>query len=412
MADDLKIRVQVESKAAEAALDRTAAKVSNVKASASGGSGAWNTYANATKAATSALRGFFSAFGVIGVATSAISGIITLLEKWRQYLKSDLVEAHNAAADAAKALREAEEDAARRAAKHYDAAIAKAREYIAALKEIDDYQQGKANAASQVRQANVERENAALDKQVAEGTMSSARKRLNSLNAAQEDRQAQIGLANSRLANARAERNDAFDAREAASQIAEKFAADLATATADINQYVREHENPTGKHEAGGLHFSTFDEAVGYNNLLSKGSRLSIASDEANARRDAAQGKLDELDNNLERTEEEVENALSVLAAQIEAGAAQIEVANAELTKATGEAPATPEIKQDSPKASSSTVTAGSDQWQRIGAFAGGGIQTDALNIQRSSLTALKALQSYTSKIADRMNRAAAATTL
>ena len=57
-------------------------------------------------------------------------------------------------------------------------------------------------------------------------------------------------------------------------------------------------------------------------------------------------------------------------------------------------------------------MTAGSDQWQRIGAFAGGGIQTDALNIQRSSLTALKALQSYTSKIADRMNRAAAATTL
>ena len=52
------------------------------------------------------------------------------------------------------------------------------------------------------------------------------------------------------------------------------------------------------------------------------------------------------------------------------------------------------------------------DQWARIGAFAGNGTQAETLNIQRSSLTALKALQSYTQKIADRMNRAAAATTL
>ena len=63
-------------------------------------------------------------------------------------------------------------------------------------------------------------------------------------------------------------------------------------------------------------------------------------------------------------------------------------------------------------KASRASSQPNADQWARIGAFAGNGTQAEALNIQRSSLTALKALQSYTQKIADRMNRAAAATTL
>lgn len=497
---DLTVRINVVSKAAEAALDRTAAKVANVKASASGGTGAWAAYTGAMKAATGAVRGFFSALGVVGAVMAGVNMVISLWKTLSETIRGPAVRAAEEAADAAKSLRDAEEEAASRAQKHYDAAIAKAREYIAALKEVADYEQGKANAASQERHANVERENAALDKQVAEGTMSSAeasaRKRINSLNAAQEDREAQIGLANSRLANARADRNDAFEAREKASEIAKQFAAELEAAIEDENQYVREHVNPSGKHEAGGLHFSTFDEAVGYNNLLSKSSRLSVASDEANARRDAAQGKLEELDNYLEHTEEEVENSLSVLAAQLKAGAAQIETANVELgnaligtldtfgkeaaaeankeldrqasagsisqaqaaaqqvvnslqaqldalvkardegaeiagvqwdsawiekaladvqgklAEAVAKAAVADGIKHDSPKVSSSMVTAGSDPWARIGAFAGNGVQSEAINLQRSSLTALKALQSSTAKIAERMNRARAATTL
>lgn len=50
------------------------------------------------------------------------------------------------------------------------------------------------------------------------------------------------------------------------------------------------------------------------------------------------------------------------------------------------------------------------DQWARIGAFAGGGVQAEALNLQRSSFTALKAIQTLAGKIHERMGRTAAAT--
>lgn len=63
-------------------------------------------------------------------------------------------------------------------------------------------------------------------------------------------------------------------------------------------------------------------------------------------------------------------------------------------------------------KAARASTPPTADQWARIGAFAGGGVQAESLNIQRSSLTALKALQTHTARIAARMNRASAAVTL
>ena len=115
MADDLKIRVQVESKAAEAALDRTAAKVANVKATTSGGSGAWTVYTGAMKAATVAVRGFFSALGVVGAIMGGINMVISLWQKLSDHIRGPAVRAAEEAKKATEDLKKAEEEAARAA---------------------------------------------------------------------------------------------------------------------------------------------------------------------------------------------------------------------------------------------------------------------------------------------------------
>lgn len=55
-------------------------------------------------------------------------------------------------------------------------------------------------------------------------------------------------------------------------------------------------------------------------------------------------------------------------------------------------------------KASSSSQTISSDQWARIGAFAGNGAQAESLNIQRGSYDALKAIRDTSARIRSSLN--------
>lgn len=70
------------------------------------------------------------------------------------------------------------------------------------------------------------------------------------------------------------------------------------------------------------------------------------------------------------------------------------------------------EAVEHSGKASRVSTPPSADHWARIGAFAGNGTQAEALNLQRGSFNALKAIQSMASRIHSTLRRPAAAVTL
>lgn len=500
MADDLKIRVQVESKAAEAALDRTAAKVANVKTSASTGSSAWTAYTGAMRAATGAVRGFFSALGIVGAVMGGINMVISLWKTLSETIRGPAVRAAEEAKKAAEDLKKAQEEAARAAQERFENATNAAREYIQTLKEAAALEQAKLSDRSRIRSANTAAANADIDRQIATGetskTHGDAQKRMNSLLARQAELEDARRTAKQALDDARAARD--AKARDLQEAVAEEQRTGAASREADAATAAFAKNHAAGRAGVGLI--AAAQEERTRRDLETKAAEAAARHDEASATVDSRQAFLDAAEDHLAEVVSKTARNLEIYDAELAANAAEIAAAEAEfearaskerastldtvgkdaaaeankeldrqasagsisqaqaaaqqvvnslqaqldalvkardegaeiagvqwdsawiekaladvqgkLAEAVAKAAVADGIKHDSPKVSSSMVAAGSDPWARIGAFAGNGVQSEAVNLQRSSLTALKALQSYAARIAERMNRNAATPTL
>lgn len=500
MADDLKIRVQVESKAAEDALDRTAAKVTNVKASASGGSGAWAAYTGAMKAATRAVRGFFSALGIVGAVMGGINMVISMWKTLSETIRGPAVRAAEEAKKAAEDLKKAQEEAARAAQERFESATNAAREYIQTLKEAAALEQAKLSDRSRIRSANTAEANADIDRQIATGetskTYGDAQKRMNSLLARQAELEDARHTAKQALDDARAARD--AKARDLQEAVAEEQRTGAASREADAATAAFAKNHAAGRAGVGLI--AAAQEERTRRDLETKSAEAAARHDEASATVDSRQAFLDAAEDHLAEVVSKTARNLEIYDAELAANAAEIAAAEAEfearaskerastldtvgkdaaaeankeldrqasagsisqaqaaaqqvvnslqaqldalvkardegaeiagvqwdsawiekalsdvqgkLAEAVAKAAVADGIKHDSPKVSSSMVTAGNDPWARIRAFAGGGAQAETPNIQRSSLTELKAIHSLADHIKSNMARNAATPTL
>lgn len=169
---ELKYKISADGNGAKKELADVAAGVKASNAAAGTGTGVWAAYTGAMKAATSAVRGFFSALGVIGAVLGGINMVVSL---WRQL--NDLVgrgaaQAAETAAAKARELEAAEKAAAEAAKERFDAAKSAADEYVRKLREAMELEARAAAARAQVRSLAADKENAEIDAMQARGDIS------------------------------------------------------------------------------------------------------------------------------------------------------------------------------------------------------------------------------------------------
>lgn len=330
MANEIKIKASVDSKQAEAALGRTAAGVKSVKAASVGGTGAWTAYTGAMKAATVAVRGFFSALGVIGAVMGGINMVISLWKNLSDHLRGPAVRAAEEAKKRAEELKQAEEDAAKAAQERFEKATEAAREYIKVLKEAAALEASKLSDRSKIRSANTTEANANIDRQVATGeldrTAASAQKRMNSLLARQADLEDARRTAQNNLDAVRAARDSkSKDYDRADENVMQKAEASVAADEA-FQDYV-------GKHTAGraGVGLLAAQEESRIKESLGNKSALAYKDyEEAVAERDALNVELEAIEQHFAEVSSETARNLEVLNAELAANAAEMAAAEAE----------------------------------------------------------------------------------
>lgn len=328
MANELKAKVSVESKAAEASLGRVASGVQGAKAAAAGGAGVWGVYTGAMKAATNAVRGFFSALGVIGAVMGGINMVISLWKNLSDHLRGPAVRAAEEAKKRAEDLKKAEEDAAKAAQERFEQASEAAREYIKALKEAAAQEDALLSKRSRIRSANTAEANANIDRQVATGelnkTAANAQKRMNNLQTRQSDIEDAKRTAEMEVENAR----QALKAAELAHQTAldEEKSARRARISAEVafDDYDDDFTYKNGRNVTAKLNDAEYN-------------RLDNAAFDAQERHNEAQGQLADSTAKLEaaraylaEVSAKTAGNIEVLNAELAANAAEMSAAEAE----------------------------------------------------------------------------------
>lgn len=404
MPNELKARVSVDAKQAQANLNATAGAVNNVKVSSAAGTGVWAAYTGAMKAATAAVRGFFSALGVIGLVMSGINLAISLFQKLKSTLESPLVKAHEEAEKAAEDLKKAEEEAAKAAEERFAKAKQEAREYIDMLKEAAELEASKRNTRNQVDRAKVEQEAALIDKMVARGEMTSAegaaRKKLSSLSADQQARVEARDAATQRITEAHAEKNTLLGNAAAAKAEYEQRRAESSAADKALADYYQKHS--AGR--AGVGYLAARQEDATKDELGQKAAEAAQAMEAAKAEWERQQTLANEVIPELGKTVQAAESELEILAAQISAGSDKIEAAEAELEKALKPEETKAETTKSARPAAESVKPA-ADAWTRIGAYAGASASNAGLDVARKHYQVAQRHLSLAEKTAARLDR-------
>ena len=304
-------------------------KASN--AAAGTGTGVWSAYTVAMKAATSAVRGFFSALGVIGAVLGGINMVISL---WRQL--NDLVgrgaaQAAETAAAKARELEAAEKAAAEAAKERFDAAKSAADEYVRKLREVARQQIELANAENQVRSAKAGLASAETNLAVAKGEMSPADAALKTERITLESQQDNLKTLRDARQN---EINEAFKAakdtakeEQAASEKLKKAADALAQVEQDIQEMGNMPNFPVGYRYAEQVDWRDRPAATKRKEELEK------AKNDAQDEYDKAVQKAAKAQSNFEDVKQETVPALRTLSAQLKTVGMQLDANSAKQTK-------------------------------------------------------------------------------
>lgn len=320
---ELKYRVTVDGKGAQAELQGVGGAVKSTNAAAGAGTGLWLAYTGAMKAATAAVRGFFAALGVIGAIMAGISLAISLFGKLKDAVLGS-ADAEEEAAERAKRMKEAQEEWARKAKEGIDAAREAEERYIETLKKAQQIEEARVAAQSKIRGERGERERMQIDRQVARGEISAPaatlEKEMVTLRARREDIEAEMERLRKELEDADAHQAEAFEAAEASSAREWRLKEANDEAAAEVNRVSRPR--------AGNGYIAAGEQQQEINAAERHHREVNMAWQAAEQETAELEEQARKAGEHYEEVERRVNLALEVLAEQLETTDAKIAANN------------------------------------------------------------------------------------
>ena len=392
---EVKYKVTADGTGAATTLNNVGTALNGANAKAESGAGLWNADTAAMKGAAVAVRGFFSALGVIGAVLGGINMVISLWRQLNDLIGRGAAEAEAQAKQKADELKEAEAAAARQAEEHFRKARAEAEKYIETLKEAARLEDRKGAASARVRNARAKQEEAEIDKAVAEGRMDKAsaavEKERVGLLAQRDNLEAEIERKKARLAQTRTASDSATFASVAATVEEDQLG------KAKDEAFEKARNLTAANRKKKGVGWIAAGEMAKAEEKAWGASAKAEADYDAAKQRTAEAGEAARIAAAYAReVENEVNPELEALTAEL-AALGTLLAANDAKSLALA-APAAEEPKKEDDEGNgkggkgggfaTKTVEAPVDSWTRIGAYTGhGGMNDRQLQIAMRSMT-------------------------